>query len=205
MIEMHPAPRARAAGELPNAPGYPDVRFLDVPQRRMFTIAGEGSPEGDPAFRQAMETLYPVAYTLHFALRKARGISAPIGALESVWYVEGDAEPDTPGPSWRWRAMLPVPEEATEDEIVAAIDEVREKKAPPAIDRLSVEPFEEGLAAEITHVGPYDAEPPTVARLHAAIAAAGRLVRGPHHEIYVSDPGRTRPERLKTIIRYGIE
>ncbi len=205
MIEVHPAPTARAVAELPSAPGYPDVRFLDVPLRRMFTISGTGSPEGDPAFRQAMETLYPVAYTLHFALKKGRGISAPVGALEALWYVEGDAEPDTPGPSWRWRAMLPVPDDATEDEIVAAIDEVREKKAPPSIDLLTVEPFDEGLAAEITHVGPYDAERPTIARLEEAIRAAGRLVRGPHHEIYVSDPNRTKPERLKTIIRYAIE
>lgn len=205
MIELHPAPGARAAGELPTAPGYPDVRFLDVPRRRMFAISGSGSPEGDPAFRQAMETLYPVAYTLHFALKKARGIRAPIGALEAVWYVEGDAEPDTPGPSWRWTAMLPVPDEATDDEVVAAIDEVREKKAPAAIDRLAIEPLDEGLVAEITHVGPYDAEAPTIDRLRKAISVVGRLVRGPHHEIYLSDPNRTPPERLRTIIRYPIE
>jgi hypothetical protein len=205
MIELHPAPGVRAAGELPTAPGYPDVRFLVVPRRRMFTISGSGTPEGDPAFRQAMETLYPVAYTLHFALKRARGITAPIGALEAVWYVEGDAEPDTPGPSWHWTAMLPVPDEASDDEIVVAIDEVREKKAPAAIDRLGVEAFDEGLVAEITHVGPYDAEGPTLARLRKAIAVSGRLVRGSHHEIYVSDPNRTSPERLRTVIRYAIE
>ncbi len=204
MIELHPAPTARAAVELPTAPGYPDVRFLDVPSRRMFTIAGTGSPQGDPAFRQAIETLYPVAYTLHFALKKGRGIGAAIGALEALWETEGDAEPDTEGPTGRWQAMLPVPDEATDDEVAAAIDEVREKKSPPAIDSLTVEQFDEGLSAEITHVGPYDAEEPTIARLREAIRASGMLVRGPHHEIYVSDPNRTKPERLKTIIRLGI-
>ncbi len=100
--------------------------------------------------------------------------------------------------------MLPVPDEATDDEVAAAIDEVREKKSPPAIDSLTVEQFEEGLSAEITHVGPYEAEEPTIARLREAIRASGKLVRGPHHEIYVSDPNRTKPERLKTIIRLGI-
>ncbi len=204
MIELHPAPTPRAAAELPTAPGYPDVRFLDVPPRRMFSVTGTGMPQGDPAFRQAIEALYPVAYTLHFALKR-RGVGAPVGALEAFWYVEGDAEPDTPGPSWHWQAMLPVPADATDDEIVAAIDEVRDKKTPAAIDLLTVELVVEGIVAEITHVGPYEAETATVERLHEAVAAAGRLVRGPHHEIYVSDPGRTAPEKLRTIVRYAIE
>ena len=205
MIEAHPAPSARAAGELPSAPGYPDVRFLDVPLRRMFVIEGTGTPRGDPAFQQAIETLYPVAYALHFALRRERGVQAPIGTLEALWMLEGDAEPDTPGPIWRWTAMLPIPDEATDDEIVEAIDEVRERRAPAALARLQVDRYHEGLAAEIEHDGPFEAEPPTIARLHAAIAAAGRLVRGPHHEVYLSDPDRTPPERLRTIIRYAIE
>jgi hypothetical protein len=187
------------------------VRFLDIPLIRYFGVEGTGEPGGND-FRDAFGALYPVAYTVHFALKR-RGVEAPVGGLEGLfWFGE-------PGPiaadafviapdgtrAWTWRLMLPVPAEATDDEIAAAVEEVARKKAPPSLGRLRVERLAEGPSAQVLHVGPYAAEPPTIALLHEAIAAAGLRARGCHHEIYLSDPGRTPPERLRTIIRQPVE
>lgn len=187
------------------------VRFLDVPECRSFIVEGTGEP-GGAEFREAFGALYPVAYTLHFGLKR-RGVKAPVGALEGLWWLDhrGPLSPEefaapTASPrAWQWRLLLPVPAEATDEEIAAAIAEVERKKAPPALARLRVERWAEGPSAQILHVGPYDAEPPTIATLHAAIAAAGLRAHGCHHEIYLSDPNRTAPERLRTVIRQPVE
>lgn len=188
---------------LPSAPDFPDVRFVDLSPTRVLAVDGTGMPDasaGDGGFQAAIQTLYPIAYTLHFALKR-RGVDARVGALEALWDVAPSATPATA----TWTAIMPVPAEATDDEVAAAIADVRQKKVPPAIDRVGLLPFHEGLSAEIVHVGPYDAEEPTIARLHGAIEAAGCKMRGRHHEIYLSDPRRTPPTKLRTVIRQPIE
>jgi hypothetical protein len=200
-----------------------NVRFIDVPRMRHLAVDGTGAPGGDE-FREAFGVLYPVAYTLHFALR-ARGVSAPVGALEGLWWI-GREEPIPPaafvvaGPDgtdesgaaapvpvrpWTWRLMLQVPPEAAGEEIDAAIAEVERKKSPPALGRLHALDWTEGPSAQILHVGPYDAEPATIEALHRAIADAGLVPRGCHHEIYLGDPNRSAPARLKTILRQPVE
>ena len=187
------------------------IRLLTIPTRRYLMIDGTDEP-GAPGFRDAIGTLYPVAYTLHFALKR-RGVEAPIGALEGLYWI------DQPGPitaakfaaspggrtHWQWRLMLPVPVEATDADVSSAIDEVFAKKRPPLLERLRSEAWDEGDAAQILHIGPYDAEAPTIERLHDAIAEAGLRPRGCHHEIYIGDPNRTAPHRLKTLIRQPVE
>jgi hypothetical protein len=187
------------------------VRFLDVPPARFFMVEGTGQPGGDE-FREAFGALYPMAYTLHFAVKK-RGVTAPVGGLEGLYWLgepgplaaELFAAPPDPARPWTWCLMLPVPEEATDDEIAGSRAEVERKKAPPALGRLRIETLLEGPSAQILHVGPYDAEAATVATLHEAIAAAGLRPRARHHEVYLSDPNRTAPERIKTIIRQPVE
>jgi hypothetical protein len=187
------------------------VRFIDVPESRQFAIGGMGQP-GGPEFVAAMGALYPVAYTLHFSLKR-RGIDAPIGALEGLFWL-GDVETITlaqfkagvpDGLAWQWSLRLPVPALATADEVQAAIAEVARKKNPPVLGRLTTVSWTEGPSAQILHIGPYSAEPPTIERLHAEIASAGLQRRGRHHEVYISDPNRTAPERLKTVIRQPVE
>lgn len=187
------------------------VRFLDVPPCRQLAVDGSGRP-GEVEFQAAVGALYPVAYTLHFMLKR-RGVEAPVGALEGLFWLPED-EVVTPatlaaapagGFEWRWSLALPLPAATTDAEIADAIAEVERKKAPVALGKLFVAERSEGPAAQILHVGPYDAEAPTIERLHAAIAAAGLQPRGKHHEIYVSDPGRTKADKLKTVIRQAVE
>jgi hypothetical protein len=170
------------------------VRFLVIPERAYLMIDGTGTPGGDE-FGGAMAALYPVAYTLHFALKK-RGTEAPVGALEGLFWL--DAPP-------RWRLMLPVPASARSDDVGEAIEQVRARANPPTIDQLRAERWAEGHVAQILHIGPYDAETPTIEALHTAIDARGLRQRGTHHEIYISDPNRTAAARLKTVIRQPVE
>lgn len=171
-----------------------EARFLVIPDRRYLMIDGSGAP-GGPEFADAMAALYPVAYTLHFALKK-RGLDAPVGSLEGLFSFDAFVT---------WRLMLPVPEVADDEDISGAIQQVRERKAPARIDELRVEHWGEGPVAQIMHVGPYDAEQATIATLHAQINARGLGPRGKHHEIYISDPNRIAAGRLKTVIRQPVE
>jgi len=175
------------------------VRFLVIPGRRYFMVDGTDAP-GGAAFRDAIAALYPVAYTLHFVLKR-RGVTAPVGALEGL-FDHGAAGATR---TWAWRLLLPVPDEATDAEIQAAIAAAGEKKGVDLVARLRCESWEEGPVAQHMHIGPYDAEEPTISRLHAAIGEAGLTPRGLHHEIYLSDPGRTAPDRLRTLIRQPVE
>ncbi|MGZ6256004.1 MAG: GyrI-like domain-containing protein [Candidatus Limnocylindria bacterium] len=187
-----------------------EIRLLRIPARRYLMIDGTDEP-GAPGFRDAIATLYPVAYTLHFALKR-RGVVAPVGALEGLYWI------NEPGPipaasfaatpeareHWAWRLMLPVPEQCTDADVTSAVDEVYTKKRPPLLEHLRCEQWEEGRVAQVLHIGPYEAEGHTVEHLQRAIADVGLKPRGCHHEIYVSDPNRTAPERLKTLIRQPV-
>ncbi len=194
------------------------VDFLDVPEHGYVIVPGTGAPEG-PAFAQAVQALYAVSYGAHFLLRK-EGADAPrVMPLEALWWVD---DPDqmalvkavAAGKStmatgdmstWHWQAMIMQPEPIDAALLGQAISQARAKKSLPGLNRLRYERWAEGRCAQIMHVGPYSAEGPTIAMLHRAIAEAGCRPRGRHHEIYLGDPRRSAPERLRTIIRQPIE
>lgn len=107
---------------------------------------------------------------------------------------------------WNWTAMIMQPEEyVTEGLVEEAKTEVETKKGLPAIPRMRFEAFGEGLSAQITHLGPFSEEEPTIERIHRCIEERGGELRGKHHEIYLSDFRRTKPERLRTVIRQPYE
>ncbi len=197
-VEFDAAPDAAAA--VPASAGQ--VRFVQVPAQRFLAIDGTGPP-GDIEFREAMSVLYPVAWTLHFAL-KSRALGGPIGSLEGVYWTDDATLGPPAGGELHWRLMIPIPPDAADADIDGAIAEVRSRKAPVALDRLHVVEVAHGPAAQVLHVGPYDREAATLERLRQAIRAAGLRPCGPHHEIYISDPNRTSPERLKTVIRQPV-
>ncbi len=180
------------------------VRFLEVPERRYLMIDGTDAP-GSPSYTDAIGALYPVAYTLHFAL-KQRGVNAPVGTLEGLYTLDprGATNPGTPV-EWSWTLMLPVPDEATHGEVTTAIADVAAKLGDDSVKDLRCEAWEEGRVGQLMHIGPYHEEQPTADRLHDAIGEAGLRPHGRHHEVYVSDPNRTAPERLKTVIRQPVE
>ncbi|RLI10281.1 hypothetical protein DRO42_01765 [Candidatus Bathyarchaeota archaeon] len=179
--------------------------IVDVPAGRFLTITGRGEPGGD-AYRAALNALYSVAYTLKFRCKK-EGRDFTVMALESLWWWDAPAAPGEAPPreEWNWKSMIRQPDFVTEEMAEAAKEEAKAKKGLPEIDRVVLETFDEGLSAQIMHVGPYSEEGPTIERLHAFIAENGYRPRGLHHEIYLSDPRRTPPERWRTIIRQPVE
>ncbi len=187
-------------------PPKKDVVVVDVPRLSFLMVDGTGDPNTAPEFQEAMEALYGVSYTLKFMMKMGRAqVDYPVMALEGLWWVEGVAEfgPDAleKRDDWQWTAMIMQPDIITADLVNQAMQKVREKKDPPALTRLRLQSFEEGRCAQTMHIGPYSEEGPTVQRVHEFIAANGWKLRGKHHEIYLSDPRRAKPERMKTVIR----
>ena len=183
------------------------VRFVHVRERSYFAIDGT-EPPGGPYYRSAVETIYPVAYALHFALRE-RGVTARVGMLEGLYWLtpeellEGEEPGQRPDEEyhWRWQLLLAIPPEASEVEIETAIHDARERHSLPALDRLHVVRWEEGPAAQVLHIGPYSDETPTIRRLHAAIVEAGYEPHGQHHEIYLNDPEEVGEATAETLVR----
>ena len=106
--------------------------------------------------------------------------------------------------SWLWTAMIMQPEWVTQTLVADVIAQLQAKKDLPALAKMRLESYAEGLSAQIMHIGPYAEEGPTIAKLHQFIAASGHELRGKHHEIYLSDPRRTQPKKLKTVIRQPV-
>jgi hypothetical protein len=105
---------------------------------------------------------------------------------------------------WKWTLMIAQPDLVTPEMVAEAIEAVRKRKDPPALAKLRFERFAEGKCAQIMHIGPYSEERPTIAKLHAFIAEQGSQLRGKHHEIYLSDPRRAKPEKMRTVLRQGV-
>jgi|Deesub1362A_J573_1020465.scaffolds.fasta_scaffold20248_2 hypothetical protein len=188
------------------SPSAKEVTVVDVPPMNFLLIEGRGDPNTSPGFKAAIEALYSVSYALKFMVKEeAPERDYVVMPLEGLWWFEGKEGFDLEDKgSWCWTAMIMQPEFITAEMVARALEEVAGKKDLPALSALRFERFHEGLAAQILHIGPYSAEGQTIERLHRFIAEHGYGMRGKHHEIYLSDPRRVAPEKLKTVIRQPI-
>jgi hypothetical protein len=184
-------------------PPKKEAVIVDVPPMSFLMIDGSGDPNTSPAFRAAMEALYSMSYTLKFAVKKRLGIDYTVMALEGLWWSGDLAAFDfaLDKNRWQWTMMMMQPEMVTAALVEEARAEVEKKRNPPALAKLRFAPFHEGLSAQIMHVGPYSDEKPTIEKLHRFIRDSGYELAGKHHEIYLGDPNRSAPEKLKTVIR----
>jgi hypothetical protein len=179
---------------------------VDVPAMNFLMLDGKGDPNTAESFQETIGALYGLAYTLKFASKRA-GLDYPVMPLEGLWWMEG-VEGSVIGFNFEadkgqllWTLMIMVPDQVSASDVEAARGELRRKRNPAALDRVRFERFEEGLSAQVTHIGPYDAELPTIGRLHRFIDEQGCEPRGKHHEIYMGDPRRSAPEKLRTVLR----
>lgn len=175
------------------------VDLVDVPACLVIKVEGVGAPDGE-AFSEAIGALYSVAYTAKFAMRRETGEAPKVMPLEAFWGI-----PPADRAQWRWTAMLVQPAPMNTATLRRAVAQAKLKKPNPALELVQIERFKEGKCAQTLHVGPYATETATIELLHAQISALGFKIRSDHHEIYLSDPFRTSPEKLRTIIRYGVE
>ncbi len=184
-------------------PSVKQVVEVEVPPMNFLMVDGQGDPNTAPAYREAVEALYAVAYTLKFMVKRGPlAVDYAVMPLEGLWWMEDMSRFSTAAKDeWLWTSMIMQPDLVTDAAFEEALAQVQKKKGLPALGRMRFACSDEGLSAQIMHVGPYAAEEPTIQRLHEYIAERGYRRRGKHHEIYLSDPGRTAPERLKTVIR----
>jgi hypothetical protein len=104
----------------------------------------------------------------------------------------------------RWTLTLRLREQIGDELVERAREGAARKKDPTALAKVRIEVFDEGTCVQVLHVGPYSAEPATIELLRGFMGEQGRVARGRHHEIYLSVPGRTKPERMKTILRQPV-
>lgn len=184
-------------------PSAKQVDAVDVPTWNYLMIDGEGDPDSTPAFTDAIEALYPLSYTLKFMIKKGDiGVDYGVLPLEGLWWAD-DLDDFVNGnkANWRWTLMMMQPEWITPGLVDEAMEKVGKKKNPTSLSRVRFEPFTEGSAAQIMHIGPFSEEGPTVEKVHEFIQSTGKERWGKHHEIYLSDIRRAAPENWKTIIR----
>jgi len=159
-------------------------------------------------FQENMQALYSGAYTLKFMLkqRKQDPIDYPVMASEGLWDVRDGHFDITVKDNWDYTLMILQPDVITQEIFADALAQMRKKKgAQPAFARLRLETWEEGLCLQIMHLGPYDTEPATVEKMHVFASENGYTPYGKHHEIYLGNPLRADPSKLKTILRHPIK
>jgi len=177
---------------------------IDVPELHFLMVDGHGDPNTAPEYERALQWLYSVAYAIKFAA-KPSGRTFVVPPLEGLWHADDPSSfVDRRKSEWNWTMMIMMPDFVGGDLFETAVAKARKKLGdPPPSLRLQL--YREGPSLQALHIGPYDAEGPLLARLHDGIMPAkGLTFAGHHHEIYLSDPRRTAPEKLRTILRQPV-
>ncbi|MEV5708008.1 GyrI-like domain-containing protein [Actinoallomurus sp. NPDC052274] len=188
------------------APRNTDWALVDVPTQRFIAVDGHGDPNTSADYARAVEALYAVAYTIKFTSKNALGRDFVVGPLEGLWWSDRPEVFITRAKdAWHWRMLISQPDWITDDLIDEARQAALTKKGLPTIAQVRRETLTEGTSAQVLHIGPYDDEGPVLARLHHEYLAANDLrMTGHHHEIYLGDPRRAEPAKLRTIIRQPV-
>jgi hypothetical protein len=184
-------------------PTAKDVTLIEVPKMNFIMIDGKGAPESEQ-FAGSIQALYPIAYTIKFDKKKVTGTDFTVMAMEGLFWADDMAVfmPETADRSaWQWTLMIMQPDFVTRADFSEAKEAARKKKDIPFLANVRFESYTEGKAAQIMHIGPYSAEGPNIQRIHNKIKEIGGKLSGKHHEIYLSDPRRAAPEKMKTVIR----
>ena len=180
---------------------------VEVPVLQHLAVDGHGDPNTAPAYAEALAALYPLAYALKFLSRNALGRDHVVMPLEALWW-SADMAAFTSARDksrWDWTLMIMVPDWIADEHLETARTTARRKASSDALDAVRLQRLDEGLAVQTLHVGPYDDEGPVLAAMHEEFLPAQGLRRtGEHHEIYLSDPRRTPPARLRTILRQPV-
>lgn len=185
-------------------PSNKDFVLVDVPEMQFVMIDGEGSPDGEN-YIQAVQWLFSVIYPIKFIAKKQMGKDFVAPPLEGLWwaddmddYISGNKD------NWKWRMMIVTPDWVNQEMFEKAVTKA-EKKLGKVPNSLRLENYNEGKSVQIMHIGAYSEEAPTLARLHKDFLPKNNLIpNGYHHEIYLNDPRRVVPEKLKTVLRQPV-
>lgn len=186
------------------APSAKTPVMVDVPPMNYLMLNGHGDPNNNPYYRDVVEALFSLAYTIKFMVKKG-GVEYAVYPSEGLWWVPDMRQFTVDDKSaWDWTMMIAQPEGVNTDIVEEGRRQAIKKKGLALLEQVRFETYYEGRAAQIMHLGPYSAEGPTIARLHEFIAEQGYALSGKHHEIYLSDVRRAAPEKMRTVIRQPV-
>lgn len=184
---------------------------LTIPSQRFIAISGTGDPNGQ-AFRDRLEVLYPMAYGIKAAYRKAAAATADyddftVFPLEGVWDLseKGRQLDHLDKKEFVYDIMIAIPDFVPDDVVAEAIETTKAKKPNPLQADLKILTTEETQVVQCLHIGAYDDEPATFAKMQAYCDANGlNRTKLTHREIYLSDARRVAPDKLKTVLRFQV-
>lgn len=187
--------------------------LVTVPSMHFIMLDGTGDPNGNQAFQQAVELLYGLSFTIKMSKMKNKQpegyFDYVVPPLEGLWWIDGGKFSFEERDNWRWTLMIRQPEFVTREVFAWAVQELAARKPDLPVDKAKFEGFDEGLCVQAMHIGPYSTEPETIAKIDDFIRSHGLKCRlgsdGKHHEIYLSDPRKSKPEKLKTVLRHPVE
>ncbi|HKJ38428.1 MAG TPA: GyrI-like domain-containing protein [Anaerolineales bacterium] len=198
------------------APSAKKVEILKVPKLQFAMINGRiekgKEPGNSPSFAEATQALYSLSYTLKFTFkkRKTNAIDYPVMPLEGLWGLQNNSLDVAKKDNWTFTLMILQPDVVTKDVFADGLETVRKKKGDsPALSKIRLANFEEGMCVQTMHIGPYATEPATIERMRAFALENGYQdnvgPNGMHHEIYIGDPRKAAPEKLKTVLRHPLK
>lgn len=179
--------------------------LLDIPKAVYLAISGKGAPGGDD-FEKRVGALYAMAYTVKMTRKFDGRQDYTIGKLEALWWA-GDGSAcftSFPKEEWQWKLLIRTPDFVEAGELEKAVAVLLKRQKPVEVEDVKLETITEGCCVQMLHVGPYEQEGVTGTAMLAFAQSQGFVPRGPHHDIYISDPRRVPPEKLKTILRQPV-
>ena len=196
-------------------PSAKKIEAVQVPNLQFAMIDGAiekgQAPGTSPSFAESTQALYGLSYTLKFMLkkRKTNAIDYPVMALEGLWWVEDGMFDITVKDNWSYTLMIMQPEAITQELFEEAREQVRKKKGDgEMLSKAKLTHFKEGLCVQVMHIGPYATEPTTIDRMREFMSENGLRdnvgPNGKHHEIYLSDPRKAAPDKMKTVLRHPV-
>ena len=179
---------------------------IEVPPINYLTFTGFGNPNTVDAYKDALVALYSVSYATKFHSKNVLRRDFVVAPLEGQWWAEDmDDFITRKKENWSWKMMISQPDWIDKSIFEQMREQTFNKKGNDAVLKLNFETLDEGLCVQIMHIGPYDDEGPILDKMHNDfIPNSGLRMRGFHHEIYLGDPRKTAPEKLKTILRQPV-
>jgi hypothetical protein len=199
---MSPIDFAKAHPRSYSAPEHPEVVHLEP--ATYVAITGQGAP-GGAHHLASIDALYTVASWIQ-KLGRNQDKEFELPPLEGQWWFdENKPAAEVPRETWHFRLLIRVPDWVTEGQVAAAKKENSKETKATQIDKVEIEKLNEAKSVQMLHVGPYDAEPETVAKMFTFMKERGLVPNGLHHEIYLSDIRKGDPARARTILRYPVK
>jgi hypothetical protein len=182
--------------------------LVEVPELTYVMVEGRGHPGKAPDFQDKIGLLFGLAYTIKFALKKdpVHPFDFAVAPLSGLYWADDPTcfADKKRSDEWKWALAIPLPDRVTPAVFEKGRRDLKEKKDPPHLESATLKKCREGLSAQIMHIGPYSEEAANIKKLHAFFLDQGYTFAGPHHEIYLGDPRRADPAKLKTVLRHGV-